>query len=192
MRAYTRAWWGTTALLFLCGFPASALSDTAADTVLVNARIYTLNSSQPWAQALAIRNDKIVAVGTPEEIARFRGPKTKTIDAGQRLVLPGLTDCHNHFLDGSLSLMQVDLEGVTTIAEMQKRVKTYAAAHPNLPWILGRGWAYTAFAPGTLPNRQQLDSVVSDRPVYLESFDGHSWWANSKALQAAGISKATI
>lgn len=192
MRAHVRACWTVTVLLFLCGFPASALSDTAADTVLVNARIYTLNSNQPWAQALAIRNDRIVAVGSQDEIARFRGPKTKTIDVGQRLVLPGFTDCHNHFLDGSLSLMQVDIEGVTTVAEMQQRVKTYAAAHPDLPWILGRGWAYTVFPSGTLPNRQELDAVVPDRPVYLESFDGHSWWANSKALQAAGISKATI
>jgi predicted amidohydrolase YtcJ len=191
MRAHLRDWSRVTVLLLLCGFPAAS-SDVPADTVLVNARVYTVNSSQPWAQALAIRGGKIFAVGSQEEIARFRGPKTRTIDAGQRLVLPGFTDCHNHFLDGSLSLMQVDLEGVTTVAEMQERVKTYAAAHPDLPWILGRGWAYTVFTSGTLPNRQQLDAVVSDRPVYLESFDGHSWWANSKALQAAGISKATI
>jgi len=192
LRAHLRAWWNLGVLLLLFGLPALASSDTPADTVVVNARIYTVNSSHPWAQSLAIRKDKIVAVGGQEEIARYRGPQTKTIDAGQRLVLPGFTDCHNHFLDGSLSLMQVDLEGASTVAEMQERVKTYAAAHPDLPWILGRGWAYTVFASGTLPNRQQLDAVVADRPVYLESFDGHSWWANSKALQAAGISKATI
>jgi len=191
VRIHTRILCSALALL-LCGFPASALSDSPADTVLVNARIYTVNSHQPWAQALAIRDGKIVAVGSENEIARLSGPHTKTIDAAQRLVLPGFTDCHNHFLDGSLSLMQVDLEGATTVAEMQERVRTYAAAHPELIWILGRGWAYTVFPPGSLPNRQQLDAVVPDRPVYLESFDGHTWWANSKALQAAGISKATV
>ena len=162
-----------------------------ADSVIVNARLYTGNVHQPWAESLAIRDGKILAVGPQKEIAPYRGSSTKTIDAGGRLVLPGFIDCHNHFLDGSLSLLQVDLVGASTVAEIQQRVKAYAAAHTDLPWVLGRGWAYTVFAPSGLPDKKYLDQIVPDRPVYLEGFDGHTWWANSKALQVAGITRAT-
>ena len=160
-----------------------------ADIVLVNAHIYTVNPQQPWAEAPAIRGNKIVAIGTAGEIRPHRGPQTSVLDAGGRLVLPGFRDSHIHFLDGSLSLLQVNLDGAKTIAEIQHRVKDYALTHPNLSWVLGRGWLYTAFVPGGLPDKKYLDEVVPDRPVYLESFDGHTWWANSKALTAAGISQ---
>jgi predicted amidohydrolase YtcJ len=84
--------------------------------------------------------------------------------------------------------LQVNLDQAKTIAEIQRQVKQYAVAHPSLAWVLGRGWLYTAFLPIGLPDKKYLDEVVPDRPVYLESFDGHTWWANSKALQLAGIS----
>ena len=157
----------------------------------MNARIYTVNPQQPWADALAISGDKIVAVGTTKDIAAHRGPATHVIDAQGHLVLPGFTDCHIHFLDGSLSLQQVNLDDARTIPEIQQRVKAYAAAHPDLAWVLGRGWNYSVFSPSGLPNKTYLDEIVPDRPVYLESFDGHSWWANSKALHLAGITRAT-
>lgn len=162
-----------------------------ADTVIVNARVYTVNVKQPWAEAIAIRKDRILAVGSEHDIAAYHGSATKTIDAGGRLVLPGFADCHIHFLDGSLSLMQVNLEDAKTVEDIQQRVKTYAAAHPDQPWVLGRGWAYTVFKPSGLPDKKYLDEVVPDRPVYLEGFDGHTWWANSKALQVAGITRTT-
>jgi predicted amidohydrolase YtcJ len=161
----------------------------AADVVVINARIYTVNPQQPWAEALAIAGHKIIAVGSAREITPRRGPDTKVIDVKGRLVLPGFRDCHIHFLDGSLSLLQVNLDEERTIADIQRQVKAYSAAHPNLPWVLGRGWLYTAFVPSGLPHKKYLDQIVPDRPVYLESFDGHTWWANSKALEAAGISR---
>ena len=163
----------------------------AADTVVVNARVYTVNAQQPWAEAVAISGGKIVAVGSGKDIAAYRGPSTKAIDAGGRLLLPGFTDCHTHFLDGSLSLQRVRLDDARSIAEIQQRVKAYAGAHPEKPWILGRGWAYTVFPGPGLPDKKYLDEIVPDRPVYLEGFDGHTWWANSKALQVAGISRQT-
>ena len=161
----------------------------AADTVIVNARIYTVNVRQPWAEALAIRGDKVLAVGSAEEIAVYRGASTKVIDAQGKLLLPGFTDCHIHFLDGSLSLVQVNLDEAKTVAEIQKEVKAFADAHPRLPWVLGRGWNYAVFNPSGMPDKIYLDQIIPDRPVYLESFDGHTWWANSKALQLANISK---
>lgn len=164
---------------------------TTADVVLVHGRIYTVNAQQPWAEALAIREGRILAVGTDREIARYRGVSTKVIDAKGRLVLPGFTDCHVHFMDGSFSLQQVNVEDAKTVAEVQDRIKAYAAAHPNDPWVLGRGWSYPVFAPSGMPDKKQLDAIIPDRPAYIEGFDGHSWWANSKALEAAHITKDT-
>ena len=157
----------------------------------MNARVYTLNPQQPWAEAVAISGDKIVAVGSAHDVAPYRGSRTKMIDAGKRLVLPGFVDCHIHFMDGSLGLTRVDLNGAKTVAEIQKRVKVYAAAHPREAWITGMGWTYPTFKPSGLPDKQVLDEVVPDRPVYLVAFDGHSSWANSKALNMAGIKRDT-
>src|SRR5262249_18636881 len=142
-----------------------------------------------WAEAVAIRAEHIVAVGDRKQIDLYRGPSTKAIDAGQRLVLPGFTDCHIHFMDGSLGLTRVDLNDTKSVEETQKRVKAYADAHPNAPWIQGMGWTYPTFGPGALPNKKILDDVVPDRPVFLQAFDGHSSWANSKALAMAGVNR---
>jgi predicted amidohydrolase YtcJ len=163
----------------------------SADLIITNARIYTVNTKQPWADAIAIHGEKITAIGSQKEIEKFRSLHTKVIDVSGKLVLPGFTDSHIHFLDGSLSLRRVQLDDAADLAEIQRRVKTYADSHPEQPWILGRGWQYTAVGPTNFPDRKYLDEVVADRPVYLESFDGHAWWANTKALEAAGISDRT-
>ena len=177
-------------LLALGGIAAVAQTPPA-DVIVTNARVYTVNPQQKWADAIAIRGDKIVAVGETAKIEGYRGAATKVIDAGGRLVLPGFTDCHIHFMDGSLGLTRVDLNDAASVAEIQKRVKAYADAHPGEPWIQGMGWTYPTFAPSGLPNKKILDEVVPDRPVYLVAFDGHSSWANSKALAMAGIDRNT-
>ena len=170
---------------------APAQAAAPADTLLLHARVYTVNARQPWAEALAIRGGNIVAVGTVEQVERYRGPSTRVLDAGGRLVLPGFTDCHIHFLDGSFSLQRINLENVKTVTGIQQAVKQFADSHPNDPWILGRGWSYDVFGPAALPDKKMLDQVVPGRPVFLEGYDGHTYWANSKALQAAGITRAT-
>ncbi len=180
------------ASLQLASLPAGAQSSTpAADTVIVNARIYTVNTKQPWAEALAIREGRIVAVGAAKDIAAYRGTSTKVIDAHGKLVLPGFTDCHIHFMEGSLGLTHVILNGSKSVAEVQQRVKEYAASHPKQEWIAGMGWAYSIFGAAALPDRKFLDEVVPDRPVFLSAYDGHSSWANSKALALAGITRET-
>jgi predicted amidohydrolase YtcJ len=88
-------------------------------------------------------------------------------------------------------MQQVNVEDAKTVTEIQERIKVYAAAHPNDAWVLGRGWSYPVFAPSGLPDKKQLDAIIPDRPVYIEGFDGHTWWANSKALEAAHITKDT-
>jgi predicted amidohydrolase YtcJ len=162
-----------------------------ADVIVIHGHVYTENPKQPWAQAVAIYRGKIVAVGDDPEIERRRGMGTKVINAGGRLVLPGIVDCHVHFLDGSLSLGRANLAGSKDPAEIQKRLREYAAQRPGDDWILGRGWNYAMFAPEALPHKKYLDELFPSRPVFLEGFDGHTYWANSKALVLAGITRDT-
>jgi predicted amidohydrolase YtcJ len=162
-----------------------------ADVIVIHGHVYTENPKQPWAQAVAIYRGKIVAVGDDPEIERRRGMGTKVINAGGRLVLPGIVDCHVHFLDGSLSLGRANLAGSKDPAEIQKRLREYAAQRPGDDWILGRGWNYAMFGPEALPHKKYLDELFPSRPVFLEGFDGHTYWANSKALVLAGITRDT-
>jgi len=162
-----------------------------ADIIVVHGHVYTENPKQPWAQAVAIYRGKIVAVGDDPEIERRRGMGTKVINAGGKLVLPGIVDCHVHFLDGSLSLGRVNLEGSKDPADIQKRLREYAAQRPGDDWILGRGWNYAMFGPETLPHKKYLDEIFPNRPVFLEGYDGHTYWVNSKALVLAGITRDT-
>jgi len=107
------------------------------------------------------------------------------------LILPGFVDCHIHFIDGSLSLGRVNLAGAKDVADIQQRLRDYAAKHPGKDWVLGRGWNYAMFGSETLPHKKYLDEVFPDRPVLLEGYDGHTYWANSKALAFAGITSST-
>jgi predicted amidohydrolase YtcJ len=171
--------------------PLSAQKKSAyADTVVLHGRIYTLNPKQPWAEALAIRGDRIVAVGSEADISSLQSKDTKIIDARGHVVVPGFTDCHIHFIDGSFSLGHVNLEGAKDIAGIQQRLREYGAQHPGTDWILGRGWNYAMF-PTSLPDKKYLDEIFPDRPAFLEGYDGHTYWANSKALTLAHIAKET-
>jgi len=162
-----------------------------ADIIVVHGRVYTEDPKQPWAQAVAIYRGKIVAVGDDAVIERMRGMGTKVINAGGKLVLPGFVDCHIHFIDGSFSLGRVNLEGAKDPSEIQKWLREYAAEHPGDDWILGRGWNYAMFGPEALPHKKYLDELFPNRPVFLEGYDGHTYWANSKALAMAGIVRET-
>ncbi|HWN76215.1 MAG TPA: amidohydrolase, partial [Candidatus Udaeobacter sp.] len=188
----------TSILLFAAGpgvtrpvFAQRSTSVAPAEILIVHAKVYTLDPQKPWAQAVAIRHGKIQAVGRDEEVERFRGIGTKRIDAGGKLVLPGFTDCHIHFLDGSLSLGRVNLEGAKDPADIQQRLKAYAVQHPGDDWMLGRGWNYAMFGAAALPDKKYLDELFPARPVFLEGYDGHTYWANSKAMALAGIGKET-
>jgi predicted amidohydrolase YtcJ len=178
--------------LGMAGFAsAQGLIVKPADIIVVHGRVYTENPKQPWAQAVAIQGAKIVALGDDTTIEKIRGMGTKVINAGGKLVLPGFTDCHIHFLDGALSLGRVNLEGAKDVADIQKKLRAYAAEHPGDDWILGRGWNYAMFGPEALPHKKYLDEIFPNRPVFLEGYDGHTYWANSKALALAGITRET-
>jgi len=163
-----------------------------ADVIISQARVYTGNSAQPWAQAVAIHDGRIVAVGDETSVSKLRNAVTEVIDAGGHLVLPGFVDCHVHFLSGSLGLDRVHLEGARDVSEILQRLRDYAAKHPGNGWILGRGWNYAMFGSGvTLPHKKYLDEQFPDRPVFLTGSDGHTSWANSKALALAEITDST-
>ncbi len=162
-----------------------------ADMVLIHARIYTVDSKNPWVQAIAVRDGKIIAAGSDEAVIEYQGPSTKVIDAKQRLVLPGFVDAHVHMMAGAAQLEQVSLSEARTIPDFQKMIKDYAAAHPEKKWIQGMGWVYSIFGKSGLPDKTIVDEVVPDRPVYLLAYDGHTSLANSKALQEAGITRKT-
>lgn len=162
-----------------------------ADILIIHAKVFTLDTNKPWAQGVAIRKGKIVAVGRDEEVERMRGIGTRVIDAGAKVILPGLTDCHVHFYPGSMSLYLPSLEGAHSVADILKILKGYAKENPGNDWIIARGWDYSMFGENTLPDRSDLDAVFLNRPVFLESYDSHAVWVNSKALSLAGITKDT-
>ena len=116
-----------------------------ADTVLIHARIYTVNAKKPWAQAIAIRAGQIIAVGSNEEIAAYQGPSTKVIDAKEHMALPGLMDAHVHMMAGAAQLEGISFNDAKTVEDFQKVIKDYAAAHPDKKWIQGMGWVYSTF-----------------------------------------------
>jgi len=158
-----------------------------ATLVLRNAHIYTQDRSSPWAEALAIDGDRIVWTGREDEAHEWLSTGTRQIDLGGRLVLPGLIDSHFHLLRGAKALRGVQLDDALTVSALQKAVGAYANAHPDQLWVSGRGWRYKAFGAGSPIHRTLLDAVVSDRPVYLDAFDVHTGWANTRALEMAGI-----
>ena len=165
-------------------------AEPPADLILTNGRIWTADVPRPWAEALAVRDGRLVLVGTTAEATALRGPKTEVLDAGGHLVLPGFNDSHIHLVEGALSLDEVDLIEDQSLEAVQTRIKAFAAADPRSAWVRGHGWLYGSF-PGGLPTKAQLDLVVADRPAYMECYDGHSGWANSKALALAGITKSS-
>ncbi len=160
-----------------------------ADLIVVNGKLYPGGGSPP-AQGIAVRGNRILAVGTSAEIEAHRTDQTTVIDAKGGTVLAGFNDAHVHFLSGGESLDRVNLFDAESVAEAQQAIREFAAAGPDRPIVLGRGWLYGTF-PGGLPTRQQLDEAVSDRPALMECYDGHTVWANSKALELAGITRET-
>jgi predicted amidohydrolase YtcJ len=160
-----------------------------ADLLIVGAPVYTADPARPWADAVAVRAGRVAAVGPEAEVAGLRGPATRVLRLGGGLVLPGFQDAHVHTAAGGLELAQCDLHEVEPQG-YAAAVARYAADHPDAPWVLGGGWLMDAFGTAG-PHLSTLDAAVGDRPVLLESTDGHSIWVNSRALELAGVTRAT-
>jgi predicted amidohydrolase YtcJ len=162
---------------------------THADLLILGAPVWTGDPARPWADAVAVRAGRVAAAGPEREVAALRGPATRVLALDGGLVLPGFADAHVHTAAGGLELAQCDLHEVEPEA-YPAAVARYAAEQPAAAWVLGGGWVMDAFGTAG-PHRGVLDAVVADRPVLLESTDGHTAWVNSRALELAGITRAT-
>jgi len=163
----------------------------AADLALTGGKIYTVDSARSWAEAVAIKDGRIVFVGSSADANDFIGDNTKVVDLKGRMVVPGFQDAHVHPISAGVEANACNLNGLENVDAYIAAIKKYADEHPDEPWITGGGWSMAAFGPGALARRELIDAVVPDRPVLLYSQDGHTTWANSKALEIAGITNKT-
>ena len=158
-----------------------------AHLVFYNGDIRTMDPSVPRARAIAIGGNRILALGDDEEMKALLAPDGEAIDLEGRTVVPGLTDCHTHFVDYALRLLRLDLSDTTSKEEVLQRVAQQARSSKPGEWILGGGWDCNRWERPELPSKADLDAVAPHNPVALESRDGHAYWANSLALERAGI-----
>jgi predicted amidohydrolase YtcJ len=170
--------------------PESETPAIVADTVYTNGKIYTVNESQPWAEAFAIKDGEFLAVGTADDVAGVTADTTKVIDLGGKVVLPGFIDLHHHLLTVADGTSHLALQNPDDADAMLAEIKAYADANPDLPFVRGELWNLGVF-PNDSPRKELLDAIVPDRPVYILSQSGHSAWVNSKALEVAGVDKNT-
>ncbi len=159
--------------------------------VLLNGRVHTLEGERPPAAALACRGDRIFYVGDSDGVRGFIKADTQVIDLQGATAVPGLTDAHLHLLSLGYTSTQINLADCADRAAVFETIRAFAAAHPSDAWLLGRGWDQTRWTPPDFPTAADLDAVASDRPCWLMRLDGHTGWANTAALHAAGITAAT-
>jgi predicted amidohydrolase YtcJ len=159
--------------------------------ILIYGRVWTGDSAKPWAAAVAIAGDSILAVGDSADLARLAGKNTEVLSNGEGLVTPGFKDSHTHFIDGGFQLASVDLRDASTPEEFTARIKAFAAERRPGEWILGGNWDHERWPGAMLPRKEWIDSVTPSIPVVVDRLDGHMALANSAALRAAGISRAT-
>jgi hypothetical protein len=180
-------------LLFLLAiFSMSTFAQNlAADLVLINANVRTMNKLKPAAQAIAVKGRKIFAVGSNDEIKKFIASNTKTIDANGKLVVPGFNDSHVHFLDGGAGLASVDLRDAKTPQEFVRRIGDFAKKLPKGRWIQNGNWDHENWTPNNLPTAAMIDAVTPDNPVFINRLDGHMSLANSLAMKLAKVDKNT-
>ncbi|MEO7272549.1 MAG: amidohydrolase [Vicinamibacterales bacterium] len=166
-------------------------SDGPVDVIVHNAQVYTADGAGRTAEAVAIRGNQILRVGTDREISRLKRPQTTMIDAKGATVLPGFNDARVDFVDGGAAMDRIDLLDVSDLEDLEHRVREWTTANPDQPWVLGRGWQRQLFADER-PTRQLLDRLVPDRPARLLSADGRTAWVNTKALRLAKITRTTV
>ena len=169
----------------------SGLPRAAADLVFRNGDVYTVDAARSWASAVAVTGNRIVYVGVDAGVEALVGPGTRVIDLQGRMLLPGFQDSHIHPGGGGLSMERVNVGGVFERDTVFRIIQDYADANPDREWIQGRGWEEGAFKPSGLPDRHMLDEIVTDRPAFLANSSGHDGWANTRALEIAGVTAST-
>jgi predicted amidohydrolase YtcJ len=183
---------GLLLLLVGCGQATDPVATArGADAVFLNGRIYTVDESRSWAEAVAIADGRISFVGTNEAVQDAIGANTTVVDLDGRMMLPAFQDSHIHPIMAGMEAAACNLNYLPGVPEYRTAIAEYAAANPDVPWILGGGWSMVVFGEGGRPSKSIIDELVADRPVFLTSADGHTGWANSRALEIAGIDRDT-
>jgi predicted amidohydrolase YtcJ len=160
------------------------------DTIFVNGDIYT-QATPPRVQAMAVRDGRILAVGTNEDVRKLKGARTQLVDLGGHFVMPGFNDAHVHLEHAGLELLSVDLRGTQSLQEMQQRIAASAKTAVPGEWLVGGGWDQTLWTDGKLPTRQDIDSVSGGHPAVFSRVDGHIAIANTAGLKAGGVTPQT-
>jgi len=177
--------------VLLLGLAAPQRPTTSADLILLNGNIYTVNQKMPHAEAVAVKGDRIVFVGTNAAAKAYQGPNTRVVDLRGGTVVPGMTDAHYHFLGVGQREMNLNLEGITSLEDFLAKVKERVDKAKPGEWITGRGWIETFWKGQAFPTRWDLDKISPNNPVILGRSDGHGAVANSLALKAGGVTKET-
>jgi len=189
MRGPTCLGRGALALVLLFAAVAEAADPAPADLALTGGAVYTVDAARSWASAVAVRDGRIVYVGSDAGVRPFVGEKTRVVPLSGRMLLPGFQDAHVHPVEGGIELGQCDLNDLESREAVSARIRECAAAQPG-DWLVGSGWALPLF-PKADPGRELLDGLAPNRPAYLAAADGHSAWVNSRALALARIDAAT-
>lgn len=170
---------------------AFAQTKPAADVIITNAKIWTVDKAHPQAEAVAVLGERIIAVGTAAEVDAWHGPQTKVFDAHGKLLLPGFNDSHVHFVDGGDHLQEVQLKDAASPKEFADKIAQRARTTPKGEWITGGDWDEQKWSPAELPTKELIDSVTPDTPVWVNRYDGHESLANSVTLKLANITTKT-
>jgi hypothetical protein len=180
------------ALVAIClaSVTVPATAQRRADLV-VHGRVWTGDPARPWARAVAVRGDTVVAVGDRRSVDALIGPGTRVLDNGRALVVPGFGDAHTHFIDGGIQLLSVDLRDAGSEQEFVRRLAAFARNQPRGRWITGGDWDHERWPGSPLPRHQWIDSVTAGNPVFVTRLDGHMGVANAVALRIAGIGRQT-
>jgi len=185
-----KVWLVLLSILFFTFIPSGRAVEPA-DLVFINGNIYTVNEKTPHAEAVAIKADRIVFVGTNAAAKPYQGANTRVVDLHGATVVPGMTDAHYHFLGVGQREMTLNLEGITNLEDFLAKVKVWVDKAKPGEWITGRGWIETFWKPPVFPTRWDLDKISPNNPVILGRADGHGAVANSMALKLGGVTKET-
>src|SRR5215469_4035267 len=177
--------------LFLFVLSPAVAQERPADLILKDSNIYTVDEHNPKVQAVAVKGDRIIFVGSDADVQKYTGPTTRVVDLKGATVLPGLTDSHYHFLGVGARELSFNLEGTKSLGDLLAKVSERVAAAKTGEWIVGRGWIETFWNPPAFPTRSDLDRVSPNNPVILGRADGHASVVNSAALRLSGIDRNT-
>jgi len=169
----------------------AAMANEPADTVLMDGKIYTVNAARSWAEAVAIKGERIVFVGSDENAQRLIGEGTQVIDLAGRMMLPGFQDSHIHPISANLKSSMCNLYGLPSVPAYMEAIERCVAEYGDSEWIHGTGWSHQMFPDDAKPTSSMLDAIAPNVPLTLSSYDGHSLWANSRAMQIAGVNAET-